>query len=174
MIKTLSIVVLPIIIFFIIIYGIKKKVNIYDSFIVGAIDGLKTTFNITPHIIAMVFAVNMLIRSNFITSFVKIFAPIFIKLNLPIDIFPMALLRPISGSASLVIMNDIFVRHGPDSYLGRLASTIQGCTDTTLYVISLYFGSIGIKKIGHSLKVGLFADLIGIITSFIIVYLVFN
>ena len=90
--------------------------------------------------------------------------------NLAPDIFPMALLRPISGSASMVIMTEIFSKFGPDSFMGMLASVLQGSTDTTFYVITLYFGSVGITKIRYALKAGLFADLIGIIASFIIVY----
>ena len=85
----------------------------------------------------------------------------------------MALLRPISGTASLAIMNDIFITHGPDSYLGRLASVLQGCTDTTIYVLALYFSSINIKKTRYALPVGLFADLIGIIVAFLITSFLF-
>ncbi len=86
----------------------------------------------------------------------------------------MAFLRPISGSASQVIMTEIFRTNGPDSFIGRLASTLQGSTDTTFYVITLYFGSIGIKKIRYALKAGLFADLVGIIASVVVVYLIFG
>ena len=86
----------------------------------------------------------------------------------------MALLRPISGSASLAILNNIFITIGPDTFAGRLASTIQGCTDTTIYVLALYFGSIKISKTRYALLVGLFADFIGIIASIIIVSLFFN
>lgn len=86
----------------------------------------------------------------------------------------MALLRPISGSASQVIMTEIFKIHGPDSFIGRLASTLQGSTDTTFYVVTLYFGSIGIKKIRYALKAGLFADLAGILASIVVVYLLFG
>lgn len=86
---------------------------------------------------------------------------------------PMALLRPISGTATLAIMNDVFINFGPDSYIGRLASVLQGCTDTTIYVLALYFGSIGIKKTRYSLPVGLFADLVGITVAFLITMLFF-
>ena len=89
------------------------------------------------------------------------------------DILPMAFLRPISGTATLAIMNDIFMSYGPDSYAGRLASVLQGCTDTTIYVLALYFGSIGVKKIRYSLVVGLIADLIGITIAFILTAIFF-
>ena len=85
----------------------------------------------------------------------------------------MAFFRPISGNASLAIMNNIFENFGPDSLMGRLASTLQGSTDTTFYVLALYFGSVGIKKTRYALGVGLFADFIGIVMSFLLVYLFF-
>ena len=95
------------------------------------------------------------------------------KYNIHFYILPMAILRPISGTATLAIMNDIFMSYGPDSYAGRLASVLQGCTDTTIYVLALYFGSIGVKKIRYSLVVGLIADLIGITIAFILTAIFF-
>ena len=86
----------------------------------------------------------------------------------------MAILRPISGTASLAIMNDIFASFGPDSYVGRLASILQGCTDTTIYVIALYFGSVKISKSRHAVPVGLFADLVGIISAFVLTRVFFG
>ena len=100
--------------------------------------------------------------------------PLFDFASIPIDILPMAILRPISGTASLAIMNDIFATFGPDSFVGRLASTLQGCTDTTIYVLALYFGSIKVTKTKYSLPVGLFADLMGIIAAFVITFIFFG
>ena len=169
----ISTIIIPLIVLFIIIYGYKKKINIYDSFLDGAKEGLISTFNIFPSLIAMVFAINIFLKSNIINTSLSFLTPLLNYLNIPLDILPMAILRPISGSSTLVIMNNIFINYGPDSYMGRLASIIQGCTDTTFYVMSLYFGSIKILKTRYALKVGLFADLCGIIASFIIVRLFF-
>ena len=94
-------------------------------------------------------------------------------IHIPIEIMPMALLRPVSGTASLAIMNDIFINFGPDSFIGRLASTLHGCTDTTIYVLALYYGSIKITKSRYSLPVCLCADLVGIIASIIVVSILF-
>ena len=171
---TISIVILPLIVLIIIIYGYTKRINIYSSFINGSIEGLKTTLNIFPNILAMVFAVNILIKSGFINYISSFLNPILLKYNLSTEIISMAIFRPISGTASLAIMNNIFSIFGPDSIMGRLASTIQGSTDTTFYVLALYFGSIGIKKTRYALGVGLFADLVGITASFLIVYLFFS
>ena len=101
------------------------------------------------------------------------FKPLFNLIKVPIEILPLAIVRPISGSASLAYLNTIFTTHGPDSFIGLLSSVMQGCTDTTMYIITLYFGSIGIKKIRYSMFAGLCADLIGIISSIIIVNLLF-
>lgn len=170
----ISKIVIPLFVLFIIFYGVKKRVNVYDSFLEGAKEGLILVFHITPTVIAMVFAVNIFLDSNFIVGMLGFLKPIFDFINVPIDILPMALLRPISGTASLAIMNDIFIHFGPDSYIGRLASTLQGCTDTTIYVLALYFGSIKVTKTRYSLPVGLFADLMGIIAAFIITFIFFG
>ena len=172
--NTLSKIVSPLFVLFIIFYGVKKKVKVYDSFLVGAKEGLIMVFHITPTIIAMVFAVNIFLDSKFLEGALSFLKPLFELTKIPIDILPMALLRPISGTASLAIMNDIFIHFGPDSFVGRLASTLQGCTDTTIYVLALYFGSIKVTKTRYSLPVGLFADLCGIIAAFVITYIFFG
>lgn len=171
--NTLSKIVIPIFVIFVIFYGFKHKINIYDSFLEGAKEGLMITFNIFPSIIAMVFAINIFLDSRFVPFILGVFKDFFELIHIPMEIMPMALLRPISGTASLAIMNDIFITSGPDSYVGRLASVLQGCTDTTIYVLALYFGSIGIKKIRYSLGVGLFADLVGITVAFLITAFLF-
>ena len=168
-----SLFVLPIIVIVIIIYGFKKKINIYDVFCDGALNGLKMSLKVFPFLAGMIFAVNLIIDSGLITFIFSPFEGILTKFNLSTDILPMAFMRPISGTASLAIMNDILGNFGPDSFIGRLASTIQGSTDTTIYILTLYFGSIGIKKIRYALKAGLIADLAGIIVSIIIVSLLF-
>ncbi len=164
----ISKIILPIIIIIIIIYAFSKKIDIYNTFLDGAKEGLITVFNIFPSIMAMIFAINIFLDSNILNTLASV-----IKFNIPSPIIPMALLRPISGTASLAIMNDIYILYGPDSYLGRLSSIIEGCTDTTIYVIALYFGSIKIKNIRYALIVGLFADLVGIIAAFILTNLFF-
>ncbi len=172
--ETISIIVLPVIVLTIIIYGFSKKIDIYSSFLKGVTEGLKICLEIFPCIIAMIFAVNILSSSGIIDFLFAFAKPILKKYSLSTDILSMSFFRPISGNASLAILNNIFKTFGPDSFMGRIASTIQGSTDTTFYVLTLYFGSVGIKKTRYALKVGLFADLIGIISSFIIVYLFFG
>ena len=127
-----------------------------------------------PTFIAMILAINLFINSGFLEYILSFFKGVFELIKVPVEILPLAIVRPISGSASLAYLNNIFTKYGPDSFIGLLSSVIQGCTDTTLYVITLYFGSIGIKKIRYSLIAGLCADLIGIIASIVIVNLLFN
>lgn len=170
--KIISYILIPLMIMGIIIYGFYKKVDIYSAFIEGAKEGIKSVINIFPFTISMVFAVNIFLHSGILERIFSVFS--FLSNTINPSIFPMMFLRPISGSASLVIMSDIFKTLGPDSFIGRLASTIQGSTDTTFYVITLYFGSVGITRIRYALKAGLFADLIGIIMSFVFVYLLFG
>lgn len=168
-----TVIILPLLVLIIIIYGFIKKINLYDSFVSGAKEGLSTSINIFPFLLAMSFSISILLKSNFIVFALSGLKDFFEILKVPFEVIPMALIRPISGSASLVFLNDLFTNYGPDSYIGRLGSTIQGCTDTTLYVLTLYFGSVKISKIRYSLKVGLFADLVGIIVSILIVNLIF-
>ncbi len=163
--------VIPIIILIIIIYGIKEKRNIYEDFLNGAKEGLLLIYNIIPPILAITFAVNIFVKSNFLNDTLLFLKPI---INIPLEVIPMALLRPISGTATLAILQNIFSLYGPDSFIGYLASTFQGCTDTTIYVLALYFGSIKITKTRYALIVGLFADLVGIVSAIVVISIVYT
>lgn len=165
--------IIPIVVISIIIYGLYQKVEIYEVFLEGVKEGLSMAFKIFPTMFAMVIAIDVLVKSNIINDFVNIIEPALNFLHFPKELLSLAIMRPISGSSSLILMNDIFVNYGPDSYLGRIASIIQGSTDTTIYILGLYFSSIGIKKIKYSLIVGLLADLFAIIFSVIIANLLF-
>lgn len=168
--KIISIIIIPLFILFVVLYGFTKKVSVYDSFLEGVKDGLKICYNIFPSILAMVFAVNLFLNSNVLNF---LLGPINNLIKVPEQILPMAFLRPISGTASMSIMTSIFETFGPDSFAGRLASVLQGCTDTTIYVIALYYSSIKISKTRYTLAVGLLADLIGIVMAFIITSMFF-
>lgn len=164
---------IPIVVFIIISIGFLRKVKVYDSFCVGAKDGLKMGVEIFPYLIGMIFGTNILLKSGIINDFFYLFKDLFKFLNFPVEVLPMALIRPISGNSSFVVMIDIIEKYGVDSTLGRIVSVMQGATDTTIYVISLYFGSIGIKNIKYALKAGLFADFVTVIISILLVNLFF-
>lgn len=165
---------IPLVVIIIIIYGIYKKIDIFDTFILGVKEGMKLSINLFPTIFAMIIAITMITDSGIINYICNLIKPLFIKIAFPTEVIPLAILRPISGSSSLVVLNDILTKYGTDTLIGRLASVMQGSTDTTIYIISMYFTSVGIKKIRYSLIVGLLADLLSVIISFIMVNVFFN
>ncbi len=170
---TISNLIIPLMVLFIIIYGIKKKVNIYDEFLTGSTESFGMILKIFPCLLAMILGINIFLKSGLLNIITNILEPFFDLIKIPIQVFPMMIMRPISGTSSLAILNNLFETFGPDSIIGILGSIIQGSTDTTFYVITLYFGSIGIKKIRYALWAGLFADLIGITASIIITNILF-
>ena len=149
---------IPTIVLLIIIYGLYKKVNIYEVFLNGVEEGLNLTLKIFPTIFAMIISINVLLKSNIITDLTSFLSPIFSYLHFPKELLTLSLLK----------------NNGPDSLIGRIASVIQGSTDTTIYIISLYFSSVGIKKTKYALLVGLLTDLICIIISTITVKIIFT
>ena len=171
--QNISQLIIPLMVLGIIFYGIKKKINIYDVFVEGSKESYEMVLTMFPCMLAMIFGVNIFIKSGILEYIFSYFKWILDILKIPLEIIPMAIMRPISGSSSLAILNNILETMGPDSFAGRLASVIQGSTDTTFFVLTLYFGSVGIKKIKYSLWAGLFADLMGIASAIIIVNLMF-
>ncbi len=165
--------IIPLLVLIVVVYGIIKKINVYDVFVSGAKEGLEIGFSLFPYLLGMILGINILIKSDFLNLVFGIFKPAFNFIKIPVEILPLAFLRPISGSASLSVLSNLLETFGPDSFIGRVSSTIQGSTDTTIYILTLYFGSIGIKKIRYALKAGLIADLVGIIVSIIIVLIIF-
>lgn len=154
--------------------GLLRKVPIYETFIDGAKDGFNTAVSIIPHLVGMLVAVEIFRTSGALEMLLRLIEPVLQMVNIPAEILPQALLRPITGAGSTAVMLDIFDEYGPDSFIGRLASVLQGSTDTTLYILTVYFGSVGIRKYRYALKVGLLADLVGIIASIVIVTIVFG
>ena len=166
-------IILPFIVLIIVGYGIYKQVAVFDVFLDGVKEGLTMTIQIFPTIIAMIISVNIFLKSNILELVINFLNPLFNFLKFPKEILPLAVLRPISGSSSLIILDNILKTYGVDSFIGRVASVIQGSTDTTIYILGLYYGSIGIKKIKYSLLVGLMADISCIIIALIVVNILF-
>ena len=167
--KLIANLIIPFITIFVLVYGLIKKVDVYDSFIKGVKEGLSTSLSIFPTIMAMIISINLLINSNVILKITNLLSPILLKIGFPSEVLTLALLRPISSSSSLIVMDNLLKVHGVDSYIGRLSSIIQGSTDTTIYILGMYFSSVGIKKIKYSLLVGLLADLSCVIIATIVV-----
>ncbi|HEX3014884.1 MAG TPA: spore maturation protein [Desulfobacteria bacterium] len=154
-----------------------RRVKVYEAFVSGAEDGFWTAVKIIPYLVGMLVAINVFVSSGALDIASNVLKPIFQFFGLRSDltkVIPLAIMRPLSGSGALGIATQIINQHGPDSFLGRLASTMQGSTDTTFFVLTVYFGSVGIKKYRHALLVGLIADITGLVASVYIVSRVFG
>ncbi|KGP93176.1 spore maturation protein [Pontibacillus chungwhensis BH030062] len=171
---TVSTWMIPLIILLVLVVGTVKQVPTYETFVEGGKEGIKMAVSLIPFLLGMMVAIAIFRASGAMEAVVGLFSPLLQLVGVPSDIVPLALVRPISGTAALGMTTEIIGTHGPDSFLGRLASTMQGSTDTTLYIITVYFGAVGIKRMGDALKVGLIADFIGIIASIIVVSIVFG
>ena len=165
---------MPLVILLSILFGFKEKKNVFDLFLVGAKKGLEITITIFPTLIGLFFAIGLLNNSGIINFITKLIEPILSFFNFPKEILPLALLRPISGSASLALATDIIKNNGVDSNIGLIASVIMGSTETTLYTIAVYCSSIKIKNTRKIIIPALLADLTGIIVSIIICNILFN
>ena len=165
--QNISNLILPLIVLIIILYGVKKKVNVYDTFTEGAKESFDMTLKLFPTMLGMILGVNIFVKSGVLNFILNLLTPLLKIIQIPKEIIPLAILRPISGGSGIALLQTIIETYGSES-------VIQGSTDTTLYIITLYFGSIGIKKTKYALKAGLLADLIGIISAIIITKIMFN
>ncbi|HJV17361.1 MAG TPA: spore maturation protein [Bacillales bacterium] len=165
---------IPFLIGFILIYGTYKQIPTYESFVEGGKEGIKIAVSIIPFLVGMLVAITVFRASGALELLMNWIRPAMESLGIPAEIVPLAIIRPISGTAALGMTSDLIAVHGPDSFIGRLASILQGSTDTTFYVLTVYFGAVGVKKMGDALKVGLLADLVGIVVSIIVVSFIFG
>lgn len=150
------------------LYAAIKKVNVFDAFIVGAKQGFDTVLNILPYLIAMMVAIGMLRASGFFDLMGRLLAPLMNLIGMPSELLPLALVRPFSGSASTGVMAELIHRYGGDSLIAKTAATMMGSTETTFYVIAVYFGAIGVRRTRHAIPAGLLADFAGIVASVIV------
>lgn len=164
----------PMMIAFIPLYAYFKKVPVYESFVDGAKDGFSTAIGIIPHLVGMMVAISVFRASGALDVLVGWMAPLLSQLNVPPEVLPLGFLRPLTGTGSLAFTTDLIKTYGPDSMIGRIASTIQGSTDTTLYVLTVYFGAVGIKNGRYALKVGLFSDVVGFVAAIVVCLLLFG
>lgn len=171
---TISAWLIPLIICVVLLYGTYKRVPTYETFVEGGKEGISIAFSIIPFLVGMLVAISVFRASGALDYLINFVKPLLSFLHVPVEIVPLAIIRPLSGTAALGMTSDLISVYGPDSFIGRLAATIQGSTDTTLYVLTVYFGAVGVKKMGDALKVGLLADLIGIAAAIVVVSLVFG
>ena len=157
----------PFTILLIIVYGLIEKQPTFDVFLEGAQEGIQIIVNIFPTLLGLFLSINVLRASGIIEALTNLILPLLNLLKIPSEILPLALLRPISGSASMAVATDIMSKYGVDSLIGLISSTIMGSTETTLYTIALYTSAIRIKKTRFVLIAALLGDFIGMITSVI-------
>lgn len=167
-INYLSSAAVPVVILIIITYGLIEKNKVYDTFLEGAKDGLQIVIKIFPTLIGIFLAVGALRASGILELIIQIIKPIIDILRIPAEIMPLAILRPISGSASMAVATDIMTKYGVDNFIGIVVSTIMGSTETTFYTIALYTSAVGIKKTRFVLIAALTADIVGMVVSVVI------
>ena len=167
-INYLSNLAIPFTILIILVYGLIEKNKVFDTFLDGAKEGIEIVVKIFPTLVGLFVAIGALRYSGILDFVIKLIYPIVRFLNIPTEIMPLAILRPISGSASVAIGSDIMAQYGVDSKLGLIASTIMGSTETTLYTIAVYTSVVGVKKIRFVLVAALIGDLIGMLSSVVI------
>ena len=172
-INYISVIAMPLVILLIVFYGLKEKVNVFDIFLKGATDGVEISLKIFPTLIGLFVAIGMLRNSGILDFITNLISPILKFLSFPSEIVPLALLRPISGSASMAVATDIINQNGVDSFIGILAAVIMGATETTLYTIAVYTSSVKIKNTRGILIASLAADITGIIVSLLVCRVIF-
>lgn len=173
-IERLSAWTIPALIAFIPLYAALRKVQVYETFIDGAKDGFATAVAIIPHLVGMMTAIAMFRASGALDAAVGAVQPLLERIGVPGQVLPLALLRPITGAGSLAFVTDLIKSEGPDSFVAKVAATIQGSTDTTLYVLTVYFGAVGIRNARYALKVGLFSDAVGFFAAVAACWLLFG
>lgn len=165
---------IPIVFLLLIIYAYYREVKVFEIFTEGAKEALTLAATLFPFLLGMLVAIGILRASGFLDLIGQRLGPILNFFGVPAEVLPMALLRPISGSASLGVLTSLLHEYGPDSLIGRTASTMQGGTETTLYVLAIYFGSVGITRYRHALWVGIITDLTAFFTAVWLCRLVFG
>lgn len=164
----------PVLMIAIPLIGLARRVPVYESFVQGAKEGFNTAVRIIPFLVAMFVAIRVFQETGMMKLLVRFLAPIGSRVGIPEAVIPLMLIRPLSGSGALSTLAVILRDHGPDSLTGLIASTVQGSTETTFYVLTVYFGAVGVRKTRHSLAAALIADLAGFLMSVYIVHLVFG
>jgi spore maturation protein B len=165
---------IPFLLLIIPLYGFIKKVPVYETFVEGAEDGFYTVVKIIPFLVGMMVAISVFRASGAMEYLSRAIMPVTSLLGAPPEALPLAIMRPLSGSAVLGMATELMRVYGPDSFIGKLASVMQGTTDTTFFVLTIYFGSVGIKKYRYSIVTGLTADITGFIAAVYICNVLFR
>lgn len=166
--------IMPIFAVTIIVFGLVRRVPVFEAFLAGAREGAQTLLRIAPTILGLIFAVGLLKSSGAVTVINHALAPVANAVGFPPEVVPMALLRPVSGSGSSALLMTVLQDYGPDSFAGRVASVLAGSSETTFFATTMYFGSVGVKKIRHTLFAAVAADITAMLVSAATVHLFFG
>lgn len=159
---------LPVVIIGVLTLGLIKKVPLYETFTDGAKEGFKVAVNIIPYLVAIIVGISMLRASGLIENLAMLLSPVLTKFNIPPDVTPIMIVRSLSGSAALGVFSDIAHSLGAENYATTLSAVMVGSSETTFYVLAVYFGSVGISKYRYALIVGILADIVGIISAVVV------
>lgn len=170
----ISISAIPLMITIILVHGYIKGVKLYDTFVEGASEGFKTALKIMPYLIAIFLAIGIFKESGALEMLSKLLLIPGRLIGLPKEVIPLAILKPISGSGSLAMVKDLVYTHGPDSLIGRIASTMMGSSETIFYTMAIYFGAIGVKKSRHTLTCALIAHMAGVMAAVMVCRMIFK
>jgi spore maturation protein SpmA len=173
-IKTVSMLAIPMMLTFFPLYAAVRGIKVYEEFVEGAKEGFQVILRIIPNLVAILVAIGMFRGAGGIDLLTKWLAPVMSAMHFPAELLPMAIMRPLSGSGSLGVFTDLVIQYGPDHILSRTAGTMYGSTETTFYVLAVYFGAVGIRRTRHAVLAGLVADAAGLIASVVICKLVFG
>ena len=165
---------IPFLLLVIPLYGFLRKVPVYEAFVEGAQEGFTTAVKIIPFLVGMLVAISVFRASGAMESLSQLLGPALRTIGTPAEVLPLAIMRPLSGSGVLGMATELMRTYGPDSFVGRVASTLMGSTETTFYTLSIYFGAIGIKKIRYTLWGSLLSDIVGLFAAIIICSIVFG
>lgn len=168
MLEIISLSIVPFMVLIILVHGYIKGIDLYNTFIEGAMEGFKTAIKIMPYLIAIFIAIGIFRASTALDIFTSLLEPIIGLVGIPKEVLPLVIIRPLSGSGALGVVRDIIANYGPDSYPGLVASIMMGSSETIFYTLSIYFGSIGVKDYKHTLKAALLAYVISIFTTILI------
>lgn len=172
-VEAVSLLAIPFLLSFLPLYAALRRVPVYEEFVEGAKEGVQVALRIIPFLVAILVAIGMFRAAGGIDLLSRALDPLLQVVGFPAELLPMALMRPLSGSGTMGIFSELVATHGPDSLLARMAGTIMGSTETTFYVIAVYFGSVAVRRTRHAVPAGLIADLTGMIASVLVCRLVF-
>ncbi len=173
-VNIISVAAIPLMFFVFLGWGFAKKVKVYEVFVEGAKDGFQVAVKIIPYLVAMLVAIGIFRASGAMDVVIAALAPVSNLIGMPPETVPLAILRPLSGSGSMGLMTELMKVHGPDSFIGVLASTMYGSSETTFYVLAVYFGAVGIKNTRHALAAGIIADVFGMLGALLICRIYFG